>query len=242
MGLKSAAVVVSVVAVLSTASIGVIGCSQPKETPVSLDHNATVDASEDADDSAIAVEEGDELARPEKVSRAKQMQGMTHLGPQDIEFDLRFIDAMTLYHEGAIALAKKGLQTSQRDDLKQLAQTIITTQQATIDQMKQWRQTWYLEADQEPMMFDSVSGETIAMPDTMQAAMRIDEAIDVTTGEVDQQFLKAMIPYHKGALKMAKQALEKSERSPLKKMARAILKTQRQEIKQMKQWQNAGTE
>ena len=239
MGLKSAAVVISVVGVLSAASIGAIGCSQPKEPPVPLEHNATVDASEGVDDSAIAMEEGDELASPEKVSRIEQMQGMTHLGPPDAKFDLRFIDAMVLHHEGAIALAKNLLQTSQRNDFKQLAQAIITTQESDLSQMKQWRQTWYPNVDNVPMMYDSVSGETAAMPDTMLLAVQIGRAIDVTHGKTDQQFLSAMLPYHKGALTMAKQVLEKSERSQLKKLARSILRTQRQEMKQMKDWQQA---
>jgi uncharacterized protein (DUF305 family) len=63
-----------------------------------------------------------------------------NLGAADANYDLRFIDAMKLHHQGAVAMAKEAKQSP---DVKQLAQDIITSQQAEIDQMKQWRQAWY---------------------------------------------------------------------------------------------------
>ena len=133
------------------------------------------------------------------------------------------------------------MDISHCNDIKQLAQSIITTQESELDQMKLWRQTWYPDVANTPMMYDSASGDTVAMSDTMQAAMQMERTIDVTRGDVEQQFLNAMLPHHKEALNMAKQGLEKSDRSPLKKMARAILKTHRQEMKQMKQWLQSET-
>ena len=62
------------------------------------------------------------------------------LGPADAEYDLRFIDAMRLHHQGAIAMAQDARQKSQRPEIKELAREIATSQQTEIDQMKQWRQ------------------------------------------------------------------------------------------------------
>jgi uncharacterized protein (DUF305 family) len=45
-----------------------------------------------------------------------------------------------------------------------------------------------------------------------------------------------MIPHHEGALVMAKDALSKSQRPEVKKLAQNILTSQQQEISQMKQW------
>ena len=44
-------------------------------------------------------------------------------------------------------MAQDALSKSQRPEVKQLAQNIITSQQAEIDQMKQWRQAWYKHYD-----------------------------------------------------------------------------------------------
>jgi uncharacterized protein (DUF305 family) len=65
------------------------------------------------------------------------------LGTADDNFDRRFIDAMIPHHEGAVVMAKDVLQKSKRPEILQLAKNIIASQQAEIDQMKQWRKAWY---------------------------------------------------------------------------------------------------
>ena len=76
----------------------------------------------------------------------QQMQGMMmnmDLGAADAEFDLRFINAMIPHHESAITMAQDASSKSKRPEIKKLAQSIIDSQQAEINQMKQWRKTWY---------------------------------------------------------------------------------------------------
>jgi uncharacterized protein (DUF305 family) len=40
-------------------------------------------------------------------------------------------------------MAQEALEKSNRPEVKELAQAIIDAQQPEIDQMTQWRQTWY---------------------------------------------------------------------------------------------------
>lgn len=70
-----------------------------------------------------------------------QMSG--NLGPADAEYDKRFIDAMIPHHESAVDMAKDAQQKSQRSEIKQLAQAIIDAQTSEINQLKQWRDSWY---------------------------------------------------------------------------------------------------
>jgi uncharacterized protein (DUF305 family) len=75
-----------------------------------------------------------------------QMNGMMmnmDLGAADDQFDLRFINAMIPHHEGAIVMANDALQKSKRPEIQKLSKAIVTSQQAEIDQMKQWRKAWY---------------------------------------------------------------------------------------------------
>lgn len=65
------------------------------------------------------------------------------LGAADAQFDLRFINAMIPHHEGAVVMAKDALNKSNHPEIKQLAQNIIASQQAEIEQMQQWRKAWY---------------------------------------------------------------------------------------------------
>lgn len=48
-----------------------------------------------------------------------------------------------------------------------------------------------------------------------------------------------MIPHHDGSVAMAKEALQRSTKDEIKKLAGAIPKAQEAEIKQMKEWQTA---
>ncbi len=52
------------------------------------------------------------------------------------EFDTLWLQSMIGHHQGAIEMAKAELADGQNVDAKQLAQNIITAQQAEIDQMK----------------------------------------------------------------------------------------------------------
>jgi uncharacterized protein (DUF305 family) len=76
-----------------------------------------------------------------EMSGMGQMSG--NLGPADAEYDKRFIDAMIPHHESAVDMAKDAQQKSQRSEIKQLAQAIIDAQTSEINQLKQWRDSWY---------------------------------------------------------------------------------------------------
>jgi uncharacterized protein (DUF305 family) len=77
---------------------------------------------------------------PEQI---KAMRMDMDLGESNAEFDLRFINAMIPHHQGAVVMAKDALNKSKRPEIKKLAQAIISSQEAEIKQMQQWRQAWY---------------------------------------------------------------------------------------------------
>ena len=75
----------------------------------------------------------------------KTMQGkmMKDLGPKDAMFDKRFMDLMIVHHEGGIMMAEDALKKSDRPEIKEMAQQIITSQEKEIKQMKEWEKAWY---------------------------------------------------------------------------------------------------
>lgn len=60
-------------------------------------------------------------------------------------YDHAFMNMMIPHHQRAIDDSREALKEAQHPELKQLARNIIQSQQAEIDQMKQWRKSWYGE-------------------------------------------------------------------------------------------------
>lgn len=73
------------------------------------------------------------------------MDGMT-VGLENksgAEFEQAFIDDMIVHHEGAVAMAQMVLQKSQRPELMQLANDIISAQAREITMMREWNVKWF---------------------------------------------------------------------------------------------------
>lgn len=61
----------------------------------------------------------------------------------DAEFDRMFINQMIPHHEMAIMMASMLAATTERNEMKQLADNITTSQAHEIDMMRSWRDAWY---------------------------------------------------------------------------------------------------
>jgi uncharacterized protein (DUF305 family) len=168
--------------------------------------------------------------------------GMSHnmdLGPADADFDLRFIDGMVPHHEGGVVMAKEALQKSKRPEIKKLADTIIKSQDREIGQMKQWRQAWYPKAPTTLMAWHAQMNHMMPMSTEQIKSMRMDIDLGAADSQFDLRFLNAMIPHHEGAVVMGLDAVKKSKRPEIKKLAQTIISSQQAEIQQMKVWRQA---
>lgn len=62
------------------------------------------------------------------------------------QFDRDFLKMMIPHHEGAIRMSRQVIERGSDPQVKQLARSIVTSQQAEIDQMKRWLKDWYGQA------------------------------------------------------------------------------------------------
>jgi len=60
-------------------------------------------------------------------------------------FDKAFLNAMIIHHEGAIKMAEQAKHKAEHQEIKDLAEKIISAQAAEIEQMKQWKKDWVME-------------------------------------------------------------------------------------------------
>ncbi|MUL37027.1 DUF305 domain-containing protein [Gloeocapsopsis dulcis] len=183
------------------------------------------------------------------ASNTHSTQGMPHngmnhavamnLGPADEDYDLRLIDAMIPHHQGAVEMAQEALDKSQRSEIRELSAEIIEAQQQEITQLQQWRQAWYPQASNAPVAYDPQTGETVPMSQQQMHSMMMHGNLGAADNEFDLRFSNAMIPHHEGAVEMAQDALNKSQRPEIRNLAQEIINSQETEIKQMQEWQQA---
>jgi len=161
------------------------------------------------------------------------------LGESDINFDLRFIDAMTPHHQGALDMAKVAKEKSQRPEIQKLADDIIKAQTKEIAELQAWRKQWYPSASAMPMAHNAQMGHMMEMTPDQMKGMMMSQDLGAKDAEFDLRFINAMIPHHEGAVVMAQDAAAKSTHPEIKKLAQDIISSQQAEIKQMQEWKNA---
>ncbi len=59
------------------------------------------------------------------------------------EFDQAFISEMIMHHQGAVEMAELALTNAKHQELKDLANAIISAQNKEISEMRSWQQEWY---------------------------------------------------------------------------------------------------
>lgn len=66
-----------------------------------------------------------------------------NLGSYDKNFDLRFLNALIVHHDGAIESAEEIRTKSQRNEILNLADTVIQSLSASKVKLIEWRKNWY---------------------------------------------------------------------------------------------------
>lgn len=136
----------------------------------------------------------------------------------DEPVEQHFLERMVAHHEEAISLAEVALTRARHEELRSLAQSIVTTQSAEVELMKSWFREWF---GREPRWGP---GEIDA------------ETATAGVEDFDRAFIRWMVPHHEMGVMMARMVLVRTERPELEGLARQIIDTQRKEIDQMRRW------
>ncbi len=192
----------------------------------------------------------DAAACPNATNAAamRSNQGMPNHMMMTGEFaDRHFIEMMIPHHDGAVKMADLALKRSKNADVLKLAEAIKRDQTLEIAQMRAWYKDWY-KADvpdipsrplKSPNHMMGMNGGKMGMGNMM--GMHNMMATDLKTLETakdsdfDKAFLAEMIPHHKMALMMSNMIVD-SDRPEMRKLAQNILRSQSQEIDQMRGW------
>jgi uncharacterized protein (DUF305 family) len=157
------------------------------------------------------------------------MMGMNSSRVMSGNMDRNFIEQMIPHHDSAIAMAKLAKEKSKHDEVKTLADNIITSQTAEINTMKQWYEDWY-----------GTDVPAVATNNMWGGHMMSDQASTDslnTASDFDEAFLSQMIDHHQMAVMMANMLNIATNRSEMKKLANDIITAQTKEINDMQSWQ-----
>jgi uncharacterized protein (DUF305 family) len=141
--------------------------------------------------------------------------------------DERFIDAMVPHHQGAIDMAEVALENAEHPELLQLAQNVVSTQQAEIEELREIKEQEFGTSEVPTQM----SHEEMKMMGTME-----DHSMLAHQEPFDEAFINAMIPHHESAIEMAQVALAESANPTIRDLAGRIVDDQTREIEQMRGW------
>lgn len=148
------------------------------------------------------------------------------------EFDRYYIANMIAHHQGAVDMAKVAQTNAEHQELKTMANDIISAQTSEITDMTNWQKAWGYPASSGDAMVDH-SG--MNMEDDMATMTK---QLEGKTGDdFDKLFIQLMIEHHTSAIEMSKPAATNAQHQEVKDLAAAVIAAQTKEVTQMKQWQ-----
>ena len=161
-----------------------------------------------------------------------QEQGTAPAEAAPNDADVTFTQNMIPHHQQAIEMAKLVDSHTDRPELRQLADSIKSSQGQEITQMQGWLRSW--GKPEAPSEGHGGHGDT-EMPGMMsEAEMR--RLMEATGPEFDLAFVEMMAAHHQGAIDMADTELKDGALPEVSRLAQQIIDTQQDEIDQLKRW------
>jgi len=212
-------------ALLSAVALTVAACGGTAGGAGNMDHGETGKdgAGENGNNTGM---KGMERSRMDRGSGGTASGVLTENGRYS---DERFIDAMVPHHQGAVEMAEVALENAEHEEIKQLSEDIVSTQEAEIEELKGIKQEEF-GTSRVPMDMDAGQMKGMGMTEDPQSLA--DEE------PFDEAFIEAMIPHHRSAIQMANVALERSDNPRIEELAGEIVEAQEREISQMQTWRD----
>ena len=150
--------------------------------------------------------------------------------PASAEYDLQFIDTMTKHHQMAVMMSEAAIQKASDAKVKEFGRKVVADQKKEIEQLAAWRQQWYANA---------ADAHNMQLPGASSMSMDMSHMQTSSGHAFDMMFVDMMIPHHKGAIEMSRDALQKAQRQELKDFAQETIDKQGKEIAELEAWKKS---
>jgi uncharacterized protein (DUF305 family)/Spy/CpxP family protein refolding chaperone len=158
----------------------------------------------------------------------------------EMEFDRMYIDMMIPHHASIVAMSQAALTRLDDERLREIAQRIIDTQSAEIEELRGLRARFY--GDAEPMPMDGplmgMMGQMMpGMGSPEEMAAQMDPAAQVAAlcaaENADLAFIDLTIPHHESAIAASEAALDQATHDEIRVFAERVIADQRREIDEL---------
>jgi len=153
--------------------------------------------------------------------------------PENDSAEAGFARDMMVHHAQAVEMAEIVRDRTESEEIRTLATDISLTQQGQIGQMQGWLAVWGLSPTRTGPSMAWMGHPTEGRMPGMASPEEVEELRELPPEEMDVRFLQLMIPHHRAAIPMAEDALERSDRPEVERLAGAIAASQGAEIEAM---------
>lgn len=161
----------------------------------------------------------------------------------DIPFDLAYIDSMIPHHASVVELSEAALDELEDERLIEIAQAVIDTQPAEMEQLMAFRDAWYPDEPEdvsddrmhEMMMITMAAHESCGHDDhmyLMDGEWLVEEFNDAE--DKDIHFIDLVIPHHEMAVRQSQVGIELAEHEELRQFCEEVVRVQSEEIELLK--------
>jgi len=157
--------------------------------------------------------------------------------------DRAFVRQMVPHHQMATEMAQMAKTDGEHAKIRRLAHEIIKAQSDEIRTLKRIARDLGVTPAEMPMDGE-MSEQTMRDLETLrvseeESGMAMDMHDLHGAKPFDRMFIDMMIPHHQGAIRMARAELDKGKNRRLRRIARAIVRDQAEEIRTMNKWRTA---
>ena len=193
--------------------------------------------------SAVSIVTVSDLATAKDLTQTQTPRNTTPASRsmnRSAEVDKSFIEMMIPHHQSANEMAQMALSRAKSPEVKKLAQKIIQEQTREISEMQTYFKQWY--GTELPMKGMQMNMSRMGQPMVMsmqQQQMMSQEMMQALSNapNFDQEFLRQMTRHHQMATMMAGMVVDSARHPEIRTLAQNIIRSQNEEIAQMKQLQ-----
>ncbi|MDQ4128296.1 MAG: DUF305 domain-containing protein [Actinomycetota bacterium] len=160
---------------------------------------------------------------------------LTSRSPADDSAEAGFARDMTVHHAQAVEMAEILRDKPVIPKMQTLATDIALTQQAQIGQMQGWLAVWRLPMTGTEPAMAWMGHPTSGLMPGMATPEEIEALREASPEEAERRFLQLMIPHHRAAVPMAEAVLQETDRPEVRRLASAIIASQKAEIEVMRE-------